>query len=93
MILDHTQYLLNKALVTAPCKRRAEKFGDLITADHKLLSEGCESRNKHRYAVVVQDLGTQWIRSFPCKRKTSQETEWSLQKFLEPIWKPKSHIH
>ena len=24
---------------------RAENFGDLITADHKVLSEGCESRN------------------------------------------------
>ena len=31
------------------------KIGDLITADHKLLSGGCESRNNHRYAVVVQD--------------------------------------
>ena len=64
-------------------------FGDLITADHKLLSEGCESRNNHRYAVVVQDLATQWIQSFPCKTKTSQKTERSLQKFLEPNRKPK----
>ena len=38
---------------------RAENFGDLITADHKVLSEGCESRNNHRHAVVVQDLVTQ----------------------------------
>ena len=68
---------------------RAENVGDLITADHKVLSEGCESRNNHRYAVVVQDLATQWIQSCPCKTKTSQETEWSLQKFLEPNWKPK----
>ena len=33
-------------------------FGELQTADHKVLSEGCESRNNHRYAVVVQDLAT-----------------------------------
>ena len=39
--------------------RRAENFGDLITADHKVLSDNCESRNNHRYAVVVQDLATQ----------------------------------
>ena len=26
----------------------AENIGDLITADHKVLSEGCESRNNHR---------------------------------------------
>ena len=60
----------------APCRRRnggavprAEKFGDLITADHKVLSDNCESRNNHRYAVVVQDLATQWIQAYPCKTK------------------------
>ena len=68
---------------------RAENFGDLITADHNVLSEGCESRNNHRYAVVVPDLATQWIQSYPCKTKTSQETQKSVQKFLEPIRKPK----
>ena len=68
---------------------RAENFDDLITADHKVLSEGCESRNNHRYAVVVQDLATQWMKLYPCKTKTSQETRRSLQKFLEPNRKPK----
>ena len=29
-------------------------------------------------------LATQWIQSYPCKTKTSQETERSLRKFLEP---------
>ena len=83
-------------ITRAPCRRRiggavprAENFGDLITADHKVLSESCESRNNHRYAVVVQDLATQWIQSYPCKTKTSQETQRSLQKFLEPNRKPK----
>ena len=68
---------------------RAEYFGDLITADHKVLSDNCESRNNHRYAVVVQDLATQWIQAYPCKNKTSQETQRSLQKFLESERKPK----
>ena len=68
---------------------RAENFGDLITSDHKVLSEGCESRHNHRCAVVAQDLTTQWIQSYPCKTKTSQETEKSVQKFLEPTRKPK----
>ena len=83
-------------ITRAPCRRRngeavprAEKFGDLITADHKVLSDNCESRNNHRYAVVVQDLATQWIQAYPCKTKTSQETQRSLQKFLEPDRKPK----
>ena len=48
----------------------------------KVLSEGCESRNTHRYAVVVQDLATQWIQSYPCKAKTSQETQKELAKVL-----------
>ena len=83
-------------ITRAPCRRRnggaelrAEFFGDLKTADHKVSSEGCESRNNHRYAIVVQDLATQWIQSYPCKTKTSQETQRSLQKFLEPNRKPK----
>ena len=83
-------------ITRAPCRRRigrvvfrAENFGDLIAADHKVVSEGCESRNNHRYAVVVQDLATQWIQSYPCKTKICQETERSLQKFLEPNRKPK----
>ena len=45
--------------------------------------------NNHRYAVVVQDLATKWIQSYPCKTKTSQETQRSLQNFLEPNRKPK----
>ena len=67
----------------------AESFGDLTTADHKILSGGSESRNNHRYAVVVQDLATQWLQSYPCKTKTSQETQKRLMKFLEPTRKPK----
>ena len=37
----------------------------------------------------MQDLATQWIESYPCKTKTSKETQRSLQKFLEPDRKPK----
>ena len=83
-------------ITRAPCRRRnggavhrAENFGYLITADHKVLSESCESRNNHRYAIVVQDFASQWIQSYPCKTKTSQETQRSLQKFLEPDRRPK----
>ena len=38
---------------------------------------------------MVQDLATQWIQSYPCEKKTSQEPQRSLQKFLEPERKPK----
>ena len=57
-------------MTRAPCRRRtgrallrAEKFGDLITADHKVFNEECESRDNHRYAVVVRDLATQRIQN------------------------------
>ena len=70
-----------------PCRRRnegsvlrAENFGDLITADHKVFTENCESRNNHRYVVVVQDLATQWIQWYLCKTNTSQETPEKLAK-------------
>ena len=83
-------------MTRAPCRRRtgedvprAEKFGDLITTNHKVLFEEGESRNNHRYAVVVQDLATKWIPSGPCGTKTSEETEEGLRLFLEPSEKPK----
>ena len=60
-----------------------------VTADHKVLNEEGESRDSHRYAVVVQGLATQHIQSYPCRSKTSQETEKSLRKFVEPSQKPK----
>ena len=65
----------------------------LITADHKVLKEEGESRSKHWYAIVAQDLATQLIQPYPCKTKTFQETEKSLQKFLEPSHKPKSCLY
>ena len=56
-------------MTRAPCRKRiggavprAENFGDLITADRKVLGEGSESRNNHRCPAVVQDLATQWLR-------------------------------
>ena len=91
-----TEICQRTKITRAPCRRRnggavprAENFGDLITADLKVLSENCEFRNNHRYAIVVQDLATQWIQSYPCKTKTSQETQRSWQKFLEPDRQPK----
>ena len=48
---------------------RAENVGDLITADHKVLSEVCESRNNLRYAVVVQDLATNGSSRIRAKQK------------------------
>ena len=76
-------------ITRAPCRRRkggavprAEIFGDLTTADHKVLSDNCDSRNNHRYAVVVQDLATQWIQAYPCKNKNFTRNPEKLAKVL-----------
>ena len=49
-----TEIATSAKITRAPCRRRtgeallrAEKFGDLIKADHKVLNEGCESRDHH----------------------------------------------
>ena len=79
-------------ITRAPCRRhngeaelRAVNFGDLMTADHKVLSDNCESRNIHRCAVVVHSMDP----GVSVQNKISQETQRSLQKFLEPERKPK----
>ena len=84
-------------ITRAPCRRRngeavprAVNFGDLITADHKVLSDNCESRNNHRYAVVVQDLATQWIQAYPCQNKTSQEPREACRNSWNPRGNQKS---
>ena len=91
---------LKTKITRASCRKhagtvvpKAENFGDSLTADHIILSEGSESRNNHRYAVVVQDLATQWLQSYPCRTKTSQETQKILMKFLEPKKETNSHSH
>ena len=81
----------------APCKERigdavprAENFGALITADHKVLSDNCESRNNHRYAVVMQDVATQWIQAYPCKTHNFTRNPEKLAKVPGARdWKPK----
>ena len=89
---DRNSEICKRTKITkAPCRNltgegvpRAENFGDLITADHEVLNEGCEPRDNHRYATVIQDLTTQ-----PCKTKTSEETEKSSRKILQPSEKTK----
>ena len=67
---------LRTKITRTPCRRRtgealsrAEKFGDLTTANHKVLNEGGESRANHRNAVVVKDLATQWIQSVSVQKQ------------------------
>ena len=73
-------------ITRAPCRRRnggavprADKFGDLITADHKVLSDNCESRNNHRY-------GSKRIRAKPKLHKKPREackSSWNPRGILK----------
>ena len=46
------------------------KFGDLITADRRILNEENESRGGlKKNALFVQDDFTNWIQSYPVKQK------------------------
>ena len=87
---------LRTKITRVPCRRRnegsvprAEKFGDLITADHKVLNEGSESREQSSICTVVvqESAAFSEIQSFPCKNKNSQETsQKSRRTCLEPLY-------
>ena len=63
-------------------------FCDLITADHKVLSENCESRNNHRYAIVCRTWppnGSRRIRAkqnFLRKHKGACKSSWNPRGIL-----------
>ena len=83
----------------APCRRRtgealprAEKFGAMITADQKVLNEGCESRDNHQYAVGVQDLAAEWIQFVRAKQRLHMKRK-KIVKILGTVTQAKSHLH
>ena len=62
-------------MTRAPCRRRTG--GALPRAENFV------------DLITAEVLNEGWIQSYPCKTKTSHETEGSLSKFLEPSHKPK----
>ena len=84
---------LKTKITRVSCRRRTgtvvprtEHVGDLITADHKILSKESESRNNHRHAVEVQDLATQCLQPHPPKTKTFSGNTKELAKVLGAEW-------
>ena len=85
---DRNCEICQKTKITmARCRRRiggavtrAEILGDSITADYNVLSDNCEARNNHRYAVVVQDLATQWIQAYPWQNQNFTRNPEKLAK-------------
>ena len=91
---------LKTKITRASCRRRAgtvvpkaDKFGDLIAADHKILSEESESRNNHRYAVVVQDLATQWVAILHVQNKNFSGDPEQSNEVPGADEEAKSHLH
>ena len=64
-----------------------------MTADHKALNEEQESRLHHKHAVVVQDLGTQWVHSYPCKNQISSGDDEKSSKILTPRRNSEDHFY
>ena len=62
--------------------RRTTEFGNVITADNKVLNEEGESRNNQRYAIVVQDLATQWIEGAYVEENHHREQRTTNGSFL-----------
>ena len=60
------------------------KFADAITADHAILNEDDEDRDGDQIACIIQDRATSWCEGYPCKSKTTAETEQCLIQFLGP---------
>ena len=59
----------------------------VLWCEGSVLSDNCESRNNHRYAVVVQDLATQWIQAHPCKTKLNKKP----REACKSSWNPKGN--
>ena len=92
-------------ITRAPCSRRiggavlrAENCGDLIDviiADNKFFSEGCESRNNHRYISRGAGLGHTMDPVVSVQNKNfSGNTNGVCKSSWRPTWEvPKSHLH
>ena len=87
-------------ITRSPCRRRngevvprAANFGDLITADHKVLSDNCESRNNHRYAVVVQDLSHSIDPGISVQNQNFTRNPEKLAKVPGTREETRSHLH
>ena len=82
-----------------PCRRRtgkaiprAESFGDLITADHKVLSEGFESRNSPIRSRRTR-FGYSMFANVSVLNKNLTGNGKEFAECLWPIRKAESHLH
>ena len=63
---------------------RSTKFGDLISADNKILNVGSEWRGGHRNALIFQDDHTSWIAKGTGSSRRVQNRRRRVREGLEP---------
>ena len=87
-------------ITRAPCRRRkgeavprADNFGDLITADHKVLSDNCESRNNHRYRSRGTGSSYSMDPGVSVQKQNFTRNPEKLAKVPGPREESKSHLH
>ena len=54
-------------------------FGDMLTADHKVMAQDEISKAGDKYALVIVDRFTKWLQAFPCKTKATPEAKSMFQ--------------
>ena len=93
-MIQIVNYVQTCKVSRAVCRRksqshihRATKFGEVITADHKVFKEEGESRNNHRHVNVVQDLASHRILGYPCKTQTFARNSKEITK-IQPHENP-----
>ena len=58
-----------------------KKFGDLLTADHKIIGERTasnSSKDNNRVALVIQDFYTRYIDAYPAPSRDADECRQAL---------------
>ena len=68
------------------------KFGDSITADHKILNDNDASRQADKVALIILDRYSRWLQGYACKTKSTNETVKYLKRFVGPQFKPE-HVY
>ena len=60
------------------------RFGEMITADHKIMNDDDASREEDRTACVIQDKWSYWLQAYPAPTKSTADTKRALCRFLGP---------
>ena len=59
-------------------------FGEMLTADHKILSRQERARKGECVSSVIQDKFSYWLRAYPSKHKDAASTIHGFQRFIGP---------